>query len=195
FGRHGRAMAGAILSIALLSLATTLTCGLAIWHAWFGFLFSQAATLAAGHARLLDMMPTVTAAASLLGAGAMASHLIQALATLAGLLALWRVRDRLDVEAQAVLPLATILGTPYAFDYDLSMVTGAILAIIAHHARDAAGQGAFPQPLLLAAVVMPAILPAHAGVAAVAVPVVFALVLWRLSQGPATAGEAALAPA
>lgn len=191
FGRHGRAMAGAALSIAVLSLATTCAFGFAIWRAWFDFMASQAMTLANGHESLLDLMPTVTAAVSRLGGDAMTSHLIQGLGMLAGLLALWRVRTRRDIEAQAVLPLATILGTPYAFDYDLPMVTGAVLAIIAHRARDSADFASIPYLLLLAAVMVPAILPAHLGSAAMIVPAVFAGVLWSLSRTPVAAHRAA----
>ena len=79
----------------------------------------------------LDMMPTVTSAALLLGGSALVAHVAQGAGTLLGLLAVWRVRACDTPEARAVLPLATIVATPYAFVYDLPMVTGAVLSVVA----------------------------------------------------------------
>ncbi len=186
FGRHWRAMAGAGLAVAVLSLASTLAFGIDTWGAWLACMRDHGAALTEGRDALLDMMPTVTSAVLLLGGGMLAAHLAQAAGALAGLFAVWRVRARWDPEAQAVLPLATILATPYAFAYDLPMVTGALLAVIA--AKIAAAR--FSQlefPLLLACVMAPTILPARLGAEAAAVPVILALGLWAMtaSRSPA----------
>ena len=76
-------------------------------------------------------MPTVLAGVLLLGGSATMAHAARAAAALFDLVALWHVRTRQDIAARAVLPVATSLATPYAFDYDLPMATGAILAVIA----------------------------------------------------------------
>lgn len=182
FGRHWRAMAGAALCVALLSLAATLAFGVEIWAAWLAFLPSHAGTLTAGRTALLVMMPTVTSAVLLLGGSATVAHIAQGAAVLAAVLALWRVRARQDIEAQAVLPLATILATPYAFHYDLPMVTGAVLAVIAARIAMAGRFENLELPLLLGCVVAPVLLPARLGTATAIMPVIFAGALWMMAR-------------
>lgn len=194
FGKHWRAMVGAGVAAAMLSLAVTLAFGPAIWGAWLATVRDQPAAVTAGRDALLDMMPTVTSAALLLGGGAKVAFVAQVAGALAGLLALWRVRGRQDAEAQAVLPLAALLTTPYAFHYDLPMTTGAVLAVIA--ARIAAA-GQFDQiefALLLACVAAPVLLISHiGGLATAALPAIFAGTLWFM-QRPWAQTVAAPAP-
>lgn len=182
FGGHWRAILGAALATIGLTLASIAAFGPEIWPAWLGYMQHQGAALSAGRNDLLDMMPTVTSAVLLLGGGVTAAHLAQAAGVLAALAALWRVRGRHDPEAQAVLPLATLLATPYAFAYDLPMCCGALLAVIA--ARLAAGGRFAPLelPLLLACIAMPAILPVRSGAACVMIPALFAVACWAMSR-------------
>ena len=70
FGAHWRALAGAVLGAALLTVATVLLFGWAIWPAWADAMQAQALALAAGRGPKLDQMPTVTAAIQLLGGSA-----------------------------------------------------------------------------------------------------------------------------
>jgi hypothetical protein len=182
FGRHWRAMAGAALCVAGLSLAVTAGFGTGIWGAWLESLRGHSNELSGARDALRDMMPTVMSAVRLLGGGKIFAAIVQAGFVLAGLLAVWRVRARADSVAQAVLPLATILATPYAFDYDLPMVTGAVLAVIA--GRIGAG-GLFDQPafvVLLACVAAPMVLPARLGAIAAVVPVIYAWGLWVMCR-------------
>ena len=180
FGRHWRATAGAFLGVAVLSVAATLAFGVDTWDAWLQSMRGQAGALTAGRQPLLHLMPTLTSAVLLAGGTAGAAYIVQAAGALGGVLALWRVRCRRDAEARAVLPLATILATPYAFHYDLTTATGAALAVIA--ARLSTGQfRPLEFPLLVSCVVLPTILAAHIGAMAAAVPVVFAATLWLMS--------------
>lgn len=181
FGRHWRAMAGALLCVAVLGLASTLAFGADSWAAWLQSLGGHAGTLTAGRKRLFDMMPTLTSAVLMLGGTSGAAYIVQLAGALAGLLAVWRVRHYRTAEARAVLPLASILATPYTFDYDLTITTGAVLAVIA--GRLSTGRfDPFEFPLLLACVVLPSILPSHVGAMAACVPVVFAAALWIMSE-------------
>lgn len=182
FGRHWRAIVGAALSVATLSLATTLAFGINIWGAWLVCMRDQAAGLSGGRSELLDMMPTVTSAVLLLGGGMPIAHVAQIAGALVGLLAVWFVRARGDVEAQAVFPLATVLATPYAFDYDLPMITGAVLAVIAVRTTAACRFGQLEFPLLLACILTPALLPARLGPIAAIVPAIFALGMWIMCR-------------
>ena len=184
FGCHWRALASAGAWIAVLSLATTLAFGTDTWGAWLTGVGGQAGTLTGGRAALLDLMPTVLAGVLLLGGSATMAHAAQAAAAFFGLVALWKVRTRQDIAARAVLPVATILATPYAFDYDLPMATGAILAVIAVRIAAPDRLRPFELPLLFACVVMPAILPAHGGALAAMVPIALGIALWILSRKP-----------
>ncbi len=183
FGRHWRAMAGAFLCVAVLSLAATLAFGADAWDAWLQSMLGQAGTLTAGRQRLRDMMPTLTSAVLLSGGTAGTAYIVQIAGALGGVLAVWRVRHRRDAGARAVLPLATILATPYAFPYDLTITTGAVLAVIAARLPDGRF-GPLEFPLLLACIVLPVMLPAHVGAMAAVVPVVYAATLWIMSAEP-----------
>ena len=182
FGRHWRATAGAGIAIAVLTLVTTLAFGVDIWAAWLAFIRDQAGTVMAGRAALLDMMPTVRSAVLLLGGSAAAAQIAQAAGVLAGLVAVWRVRARQDLEAQAVLPLATFLATPYAFHYDLPMVTGAVLSVIAARIAAAGRFENFELPLLLGCIVAPVLLPARVGATTAIMPVIIAGAAWMLAR-------------
>jgi hypothetical protein len=190
FGGHWRALAGAALMAGLLALATSLAFGAEIWSAWLDTMRGPSDRIAAGRDPLLEMMPTVTSAVLLLGGGKTLALLAQVAGALAGLLALWRVRGRGDAEARAVLPLATVLATPYAFHYDLPMVAGAVLTVVAARIAAAGRFGGIEFPLLLAAVAVPVILPAHVGAASAVLPAIFAGVLWSLAYRPARLGQA-----
>ena len=181
FGRHWRAMTGAAFCAAVLSLSATLAFGWTTWAAWLDFTGHQAASLSLGKVEA-GMMPTVTSAVQLLGGSGMMAHAFQALAAMAGLLALWRVRNSATPEAKAVLPLAAILATPYAFVYDLPMVTGAVLSVVAARITAGARFAEFEFPSLLACVMVPAMLPGCRGAVAVVLPVMLAACLWRLSR-------------
>ncbi len=182
FGRHWRAMAGASLSLAMLTLTATLVLGPGIWGAWLDYMRGHAAALSEGHQVLLDMMPTVTSAVLALGGGTAAARLIQVAAVLAGVVAVWRVRADDSPEAQAAVTLATILATPYAFHYDLPAVTGALLAVIAVRIACASGFRHLEFPVLLACILMPMILPARLGTLAAIVPATFAMGLWIICR-------------
>ncbi len=162
FGSHWRAVAGAGLAVAILTLATGLLLGWDMWPTWLGTMQSQALALTAGRAPKLDQMPTVTAAVQRLGGGAGLARLLQLLTAMAALGALWRARR---FTGPMVLPLATMLATPYAFGYDLPVVTAAALVAL--------GPGA--SSILLLTVLAPCLLAVPYG--AVALPCLFAAVL------------------
>jgi hypothetical protein len=194
FGGHGRAMVGGALAVAGLSLASTLAFGPGVWGAWLAALHHNAAALAGGRAALLDIMPTVTSAVLLVGGGMTAARILQVGAMLAALFLVWRLRKRRDPEALAALALAVILAAPYAFYYDLPVVTGAALAVIA--ARTTAKSRFRPMelPAILACILSPAILIARPGAVAAVVPVIFALVLWVLSRPQALQSASTATP-
>ena len=128
-------------------------------------------------------MPTVTSAVQLLGGGAWLGRIVQVIAALGALAALWRGRRGLH---PAVLPLATLVATPYAFGYDLPVITGAALLAVRpggsvvppSYLPPPAGNGV--RSLLLGCVLMPCAIAVPGAV--VVLPVLFAVTLWRIVQ-------------
>ncbi len=188
FGRQWRALAGAAVMAGLLLLASSLAFGPDIWGAWLATMLGH--KVMAGRTALLEMIPTVTSAVLLLGGGARLAALAQAAGAIGGVLALWRARGRDGAAARAVLPVATMLATPYAFHYDLPMVTGAVLTVIAARMVPGGRFGSAEFPLLIAAIAIPALLPAHVGALSAVMPPIFAGVLWNLARAPAPPAQA-----
>lgn len=164
FGAHWRALAGAVLGTALLTAAATLMFGWAVWPAWADAMQAQALALTAGRGPKLDQMPTVTAAVQLLGGSAGMARAVQGMAAAGAMVALWRARRRAEV---IILPLATFVATPYAFGYDLPVLTGAALVALEGHRS----------PVLLLIVLAPCMLVLPFG--AVMVSLLFGVALWH----------------
>ena len=181
FGRRWQAIGGALVAVVVLTLATTAVFGVAIWPAWIGSMRAQAASLTAGRSLLLDMMPTLTASVLLLGGPMIVARLVQLAGIGWGLVAVWRARGQGGAAARAVVPLATFIATPYAFHYDMPMVTGAVLAVIA--ARMATPDGKFGGAefvALLACIFAPLILVLRIGSLAEVATLAVAASLWTL---------------
>ncbi len=141
-------------------------------------------------------MPTVFAAARLLGAGVLASYAVQAIAAaiaVAGLVAVWRRQAPLALRG-AMLIVATMLATPYMFDYDMVM-----LALpIAWLAVDGLARGWLPyeREVLVAAWLAPLPAPnvallAHVQIGPLVAAALFAIILRRAG----VLGSAAIARA
>jgi hypothetical protein len=102
--------------------------------------------------------------------------------TLLCLLALWWCRSRHDVAAHAILPLATILAAPYALDYDLPIITGPVLAVLAGRLASSDSLDLRHFALLLACIIAPIILIARLGAVSAVVPMIFAATLFVLCR-------------
>ena len=172
FGAHWRALAGAVLGAALLTVATVLLFGWAVWPAWADAMQAQALALTAGRGPKLDQMPTVTAAIQLLGGSAGLARAVQGMAAVGALTALWRARRGAEV---IILPLATFVATPYAFGYDLPVLTAAALVAMDGHRS----------PVLLLVVLVPCLLALPFG--AVVVSLLFGVALWHCATRPGLA--------
>ncbi len=184
FGWHGRALAGAVAMVVILSLASGAAFGTDVWVAWFASMWEQGAALAAGRPAQLDHMATVTSAVLLLGGNRILAHTAQAVAALGGLMAIWLTRHRRDPAAQAVLPFATMVATPYAFGYDLTITTGAALGALA--ASIPPGLTSAQTVLLILSIEAPVLTWLELGAGTAVIPVLHILTLAALVQ-PLTA--------
>jgi hypothetical protein len=120
FGRYWQALGVALATGLGMAALSVLVFGMAPWHAFFGNLDLLAHIVDTG-AVPWTRMPTVYAAARVLGLDATVARLLQTGATSAvviALCAIWRRRAPLAWRGSA-LAIALPLATPYAFDYDL----------------------------------------------------------------------------
>lgn len=140
----GTVMAATAASIAAFGLA----CWVALPRALAGL-----SDVVARHPLLNHLAPTVTAGMRLLGAGPVLTDIAQAVAALVAAVAVWRAaRSGVTPLAGAALMVATLLATPYAFLYDLPILSYAVL-VVAQDRRD--GFSSFELLLLLAGIALP----------------------------------------
>jgi hypothetical protein len=132
-GGRWRSFAGASATIIALAVAATLAFGIETWR---GFLaasaFSRAAILDHG-AVGYEKMVSLFAAMRLWNAPLAFAYGVQALAALAAIAAtVWLWRSPADPRVKgAILCLATLLVTPFAFDYDLMVLAPALTLLAA----------------------------------------------------------------
>ena len=130
---HWRALASAAMTTIATVLISLAVFGTASWAAFFKFgAFTKEAILeqgAAGWFKLQGVFPAVRMLGGSIGTAYTAQAIVSVLA-LALTVWIWRQRARHDVKA-AVLILATMLATPYAFNYDAMLLGPGIAFLVA----------------------------------------------------------------
>jgi hypothetical protein len=121
-GRNWRALAGAAVTAVGLAVCSLLVLGASVWMGFFQNLFLATSLLDVPH--LWQRMPTVFAAARLLGANKELALVLQAVAAVGAIGAVaWVWFRGLPLPMRgSVLTLGIILATPYAFEYDLAII-------------------------------------------------------------------------
>ncbi len=128
-----KCFASAAMTVALLALATTLTFGMGVWHAFLASTeFTRTVVLEQGNTGWYKIQ-SVFAWARMWGAPIPLAYALQG-AVIAGIGAasvwLWHSSAPYPLKA-AALCLATILATPYSFDYDMMVLAPGIAFIAA----------------------------------------------------------------
>ena len=123
-----KCFAAAAATVALLTIATTLTYGVSAWHAFLASTeFTRTVVLEQGSTGW-HKIQSVFAWARMWGAPIPLAYVLQGgviVAIAAALAWLWRGPASYPLKA-AALCLATILATPYSFDYDMMVLAPAI---------------------------------------------------------------------
>ena len=126
-----KCFASAAITVALLTLATTLTFGAGVWHAFLASTeFTRTVVLEQGNTGWYKIQ-SVFSWARMWGAPIPLAYALQGAVILgigAALVWLWRSAAPYQLKA-AALCLATILATPYSFDYDMMVLAPAIAFI------------------------------------------------------------------
>jgi hypothetical protein len=167
-----------------LVLASGLAFGWDYWASWLGStIFAQAAMIGDTGQFFLRMMPTVAPSLLLAGLPSWAAWAVQGATALAAAAALWRFMPKDPARAGLAAACATFLVLPYAFVYDMTVVSLAALLVMRRG-------GAEMRPLWRAVSVLAFLLPLiavplnNAGLPAAPLLVGF-LLFWTLRAEPA----------
>jgi alpha-1,2-mannosyltransferase len=195
-GGRWRTILAAALTVAVLVLLTGLVFGPEVWRSFLASTgYSRSALLEGGDVAW-HKFQTVYAAVRMWGGSPGLGYTVQAVATLATTIALawlWRSPAAYPLKA-AALALASVIATPFAFDYDLTVLASAI-AFLALYGL---AEGTRPYEKTALAILWIVPLVARSIAASLAIPIgiltviaVFALTVRRGSPGftapPATA--------
>jgi len=128
-----RSFGAAAVTVALLAAVTTLTFGTSVWQAFLASTeFTRSVVLEQGNTGWYKIQ-SIFAWARMWGAPIPVAYILQggAIVMLAMALAwLWRATVSFPLKA-AALCIATILATPYSFDYDMMLLAPAIAFLAA----------------------------------------------------------------
>ena len=185
----------AAVAATLTALALVAASGAAFgWPVWLGL--PQAllglSRFVGASANLDHFSPTVAAGARLLGAGGTVAHAAQAVAALIAAACVWGAfRGGFTRRAIAVLLIATLLATPYAFAYDLPMVGYAVLLFVLDRTEAGAGFAIPELAVLLLALSAPLLMifPPLALPWGSLASVLFLALILRRWQGSAVRGD------
>jgi alpha-1,2-mannosyltransferase len=191
-----KCFAAAAATVALLTLATTLAFGASVWQAFLDSThFTRTVVLEQGNTGWYKIQ-SVFAWARMWGAPIPLAYLLQgvtAVALAGALVRLWRSAAPYPLQA-AALCLATILATPYSFDYDMMVLAPAIAFV----AVDGFDRGFRPwEKTILAAVwLMPlfARSVAHLTLVPLGVPAMLAMFVLILRRSEVLAAPEAFSP-
>ena len=163
--RQWRGLVGVTVSVLGLTLASVLAFGPIVWLRWLQALPTLWGLFEDNRQKLGSLMPTVTAGLLGAGVGQGVTHGVQIAFTLGVTLCLGLIFHRgarmtgaprvLDV---AALQVGAFLATPYAFIYDMPMVTSAVATLIERCTRAKRPWRAGETTVLLAALVLPIIM-------------------------------------
>ena len=138
-------------SAAAFVLASAFVFGLSTWLAWLHDLPSLGRMIAHDMLIICPLMTTVTSNLLVFGVSTGDAHLVQLLAAAAGCVAVWgSLRRGVTMLGAAAVAVATFLVTPYAFAYDMPLLTAAVIAV-ASDCYKRHGSFAFREVLLLVA--------------------------------------------
>jgi hypothetical protein len=128
--RLWRTLAAAAVTVLLLVLTSSITFGSSIWPLWLAKLFAHADWVANMKPRL---QPTMTASLITLGVDVATARIVQALVGVVVAILIWGCfRRGVTMLATAALLVGTFLAAPYAFLYDMPIVTNTVLAVLRH---------------------------------------------------------------
>lgn len=186
FTGNWRAFLAAGISAVAICLISLAAFGL---PAWLGFLDGSAMARLALDQNLVGYakMQSVFGAVRLIGAGVALAWTAQILSGLAAIAGLWRVRKASPLAQGAALALATLMTTPFLFDYDLTLLAVPLAWLYVQARRRGFGAGeklVLTAGFLLPLVSRPLAMIIGVPIAPLVIAGVFACLLARLGLLP-----------
>jgi hypothetical protein len=169
-------------TILVLVLASSVAFGWSIWSLWFSQLLAHADRAAT--ANLPQYMPTITANLTFLGVDLSVARVIQlaAAVAVASIIFFCFRRGVTNLGTSAML-VGTFLATPYAFAYDMPMLTNAILAVV-HDERRMHRPLPMPEAFILVwSLILPVLLVETwrpGAIRSIPLILLFGLIVWRM---------------
>ena len=130
-----RPITSAVLTVLALVFLSAQIFGWESWDAWFRITVPfQALVLEEGTGLFAMMMPSAFMAARIIGLDVGYAYLVQVPFSLVAFAATWRAFRISGARqiAHATLLLATVVATPYIFNYDLTMIGPAVLLMLSY---------------------------------------------------------------
>jgi len=177
-----RAMISASATVIALVAATTLAFGTEVWWAFAASTETSRKVLLEQGDVGFEKLQSVFAAIRMWGGGVPLAYLVQGAASIAaigGVAWLWRTSSDRDLKA-ALLMIATLLASPHALDYDLTILGPAIAFFIASSRSN--GFRDFDISLLAAAWVTPLLARGIAGLTGIPLGLVAIVALYALTM-------------
>jgi hypothetical protein len=151
-----RTIAAAVATLTACALVATYAYGFPLWALWAHSITAYAT----GFEPVSGLMPTIYANALMLHASRAVAWGAQLLVTIPVAIVVWRVwrREGPSAQAAALLVVGTFLATPHAFNYDMPMLTMALVWYLAERMRSEEALDLGEIVALLLAFAMPVII-------------------------------------
>jgi hypothetical protein len=182
--RLWRTLAASFGTVLVLVLASSVAFGWSIWPLWLSQLLAHADWAATTKPQY---MPTIIANLTFLGVDLPVARLIQLLVAVAVAGIIWACfRHGVTSLGIAALLVGTFLATPYAFVYDMPMVTNAVLVVLQDEWRMHRRLQMFEGVILVWSLVLPVLMVETwrpGAVRTIPLILLFGLIVWHFLKG------------
>jgi hypothetical protein len=147
-----RSIAAAAVTVVVCAIASSWAFGDDIWPLWLRQMVDYS-----GHFDPVNyLMPTIEANARMVGLPPRIALLVQAAVAIPVMVVVWRAfRAGVTERAAALLVVGTFLATPHAFNYDMPMMTAAIVWYFEESLRARRGLTLGEATMLMLALILP----------------------------------------
>nr|WP_321985762.1 glycosyltransferase family 87 protein [uncultured Lichenicoccus sp.] len=140
----------------LFMTASAAAFGIGVWMAWLHDLPNLAHLIARTTLLFCPVMATVTSNLLVFGVPTAAAHAIQAVMSVAACGAVWAcLRQGVTMPGAAAVAVGTFLATPFAFGYDMPLLSGAVIVFVGDCHRRNSDLATWEVVILLAGFLLP----------------------------------------